>query len=240
MRGARLKLAGLVLAFVVAGGVLAAAASRFDLPEGPGRELVYGYCQTCHDLQSVEDSAGIRKGAWNAVLDNMTGFGLRINDDKRARILEYLGTYLGPKPPPAATKQEAVAAADKDDGLSVFNETCIACHEADGKGKPGKFPPLAANTDLFLSRDFPAFVVLNGIEGKIKVNAMTFNNVMPPFDFLEDAQIAAVLAYVRSTWGNDTIRPSGMADLGANDVKALRSMEMSSSAVGAMRQSLLH
>ncbi len=93
-----------VLSFVSAMALMTAAASaaqQFDLPQGPGRELVYGHCQTCHDLQSVLDSSGIPRGAWNAVLDNMKGFGLRISADQRAKILDYLGTYLGPKPPPA-------------------------------------------------------------------------------------------------------------------------------------------
>lgn len=238
MRSAGLSPLFLVFAFIGAGILPAWAAIRFELPEGPGRELVYGYCQTCHDLQSVEDSAGIRKGAWNAVLDNMAGFGLRISDEQRARILDYLGTYLGPSPP-TPTEPKAVAAVGKVDGKSVFNDTCIACHQEDGQGKPGEFPPLAANKDLFLSRDFPAFVVLNGIAAKIKVNETTFNKGMPPFDFLDDAEIAAVLAYVRSMWGNDTIRPAGMADLSAEDVKSLRAKEMSSADVGALRQSLL-
>jgi len=68
---------------------------------------------------------------------------------------------------------------------------------------------------------------------------MTFDNVMPPFDFLDDSQIAAVLAYVRTTWGNDAIRPGGMVDLRADDIKSLRSKEKSPTDVHAIRQSLL-
>jgi len=131
------------------------AAERFNLPEGPGRDLVYGHCQTCHDLQSVEDSAGIRRGAWDALLDNMKDYGLRISDEQRAKILDYLGTYLGPNPPPAAATAEAVAEPTAD-GAQVFQDTCIACHQEKGEGKPGEFPPLAKNPDLFLSPDFPA------------------------------------------------------------------------------------
>jgi mono/diheme cytochrome c family protein len=213
-----------------------AAADRFNLPAGQGRELVYGHCQTCHDLQSVEDSAGIRKGAWNAVLDNMYDFGLRISDDQRTRILDYLGTYLGPNPPESA---KTAIIVENTDGMAVFNDTCVACHQEDGTGKAGEFPPLAGNQDLFLSSDFPAYVVLFGIEGVIEVNGKSFDNVMPPFDFLDDEQIAAVLAYVRSNWGNDKKRTDDVQDTDSAEISKLRAREMSSEDVAALRKSLL-
>jgi mono/diheme cytochrome c family protein len=232
----------LIVACALAKTSLAVAADRFNLPVGPGRELVYGHCQTCHDLQSVVDSAGIRRGAWDAVLDNMRGFGLRISEQQRAKILDYLGSYLGPNPPPAepatAAAETGAAGGAPVDGAQVFDDTCIACHGADGMGKPGKFPPLAGNRDLFLAREFPAVVALNGIEGPIEVDGMAFANLMPPFDFLSDEEIAAVLRYVRSSWGNDAIRPSGFADLTAADVAALRAKPMSTTEVQAYRRSL--
>ncbi len=213
----------------------AAAQNRFDLPAGPGRDLVYGHCQTCHDLQSVVDSAGIRRGAWDAFLDNMKDYGLRISDDQRARILDYLATYMGPEAPPAPPVAEAVAAAD---GAQIYADTCIACHQEDGRGKPDEFPPFAGNSDLFLSPDFPATVVLNGIAGPIEVEGAAFDNEMPPFDFLSDDEIAAVIAYVRSEWGNDALRPSGFADVTADEVAALRAKPMASDEVHALRASL--
>jgi mono/diheme cytochrome c family protein len=215
-----------------------ADADRFNLPEGPGRELVYGYCQTCHDLQSVADSAGIRRGAWDAVLDNMKDFGLRITDGQRERILDYLGTYLGPNPPPATAPAPEVAAVNAD-GAAVFSDTCLACHGEDGTGKVDEFPPLAGNPDLFLSTDFPAYVVINGIEGKLSVRSMSVDNVMPPFDFLSDDQIAAVIAYVRSEWGNDALRPSGLTDPDAADVATVRGKPMTAADVAALRESLI-
>jgi mono/diheme cytochrome c family protein len=216
----------------------AIAAERFNLPQGTGRDLVYGHCQTCHDLQSVVDSAGIRRGAWDAVLDNMYGFGLRISDDQRAEILDYLAGYLGPSPPP---EEGAVATAEAGpvDGARIFEDTCIACHGADGRGKPEKFPPLAGNRDLFLAPDFPAMVALNGLEGQIAVDGQSFDNVMPPFDFLSDEEIAAVATYVRSAWGNDTIRPDGFGDVTAGEVAALRAKPMTAEDVHGVRNSLL-
>lgn len=215
------------------------AIDRFNLPEGPGRDLIYGHCQTCHDLQSVADSAGIRPGAWDAVLDNMRGFGLRISDDQRAKILGYLGTYLGPNPPASSDTGTAAPGEEAVSGVEVFNNTCIACHQEHGEGKKGEFPPLAGNADLFLAHDFPVMVAINGIEGKIEVNGQKFNNVMPPFDFLSDAELAAVVNYVRSSWGNEKLTPEGMAELTAADIAEARAKSENGVDAFKYRESLL-
>ncbi len=227
----------LVVAAAMLSAPAARSADRFNLPQGPGRDLIYGHCQTCHDLQSVADSAGIRRGAWDAVLDNMKGFGLRISDDQRAAILDYLGTYLGPNPPPEAPA--ATAKGGPADGADVFQATCIACHQAEGEGKPGEFPPLAGNRDLFLAPDFPAVVAVNGIEGPIEVGGQKIDNAMPPFDFLSDEEIAAVVNYVRSKWGNDALAPADMPPLDAAAVAKVREKPMTAQEVHALRESLL-
>ncbi len=216
----------------------ALAAQRFNLPDGQGRDLVYGHCQTCHDLQSIEDSSGIRRGAWNAVLDNMKGFGLRITDDQRARILDYLAMYLGPKPPPATAPAETPAATQTADGAEVFNNTCVACHQTDGKGKAGEFPPLAGNADLFLAPDFVPAVALNGLAGPIDINGQKLDKEMPAFDFLSDGEIAAVVNYVRSNWGNNAIKPSSFPDLMADEVATIRAKPKTPAEVHAYRASL--
>ncbi len=229
-----------VLSFVFATLLMSASASaaeRFNLPEGPGRDLVYGHCQTCHDLQSVLDSAGIRRGAWDAVLDNMKGFGLRISDDQRAKILDYLGTYLGPKPPPAGGGGGDVEVSSAD-GAQVYEDTCVACHQPDGKGKPGEFPPFAGNPDLFLAPDFPAVVALYGLEGAIDVEGQHLEAEMPSFDFLSDDEIAAVVHYIRTNFGNDAARPAGFADVTAAEVAARRAKPMTPAEVHDYRASL--
>lgn len=214
----------------------AAGASGFDLPAGPGRELVYGNCQTCHDLQSVVDSAGIRKGAWGAVLDNMKGFGLRLTDAQRSQILDYLGTYLGPNPP--AQEHPAVAAAGSASGEAVFGNICIACHQPDGRGKGNDFPPLAGNPDLFLSREYPALVVLNGIAGPLQVEGRSFDSAMPSFASLSDAEVAAVIRYVRDAWGNGKLKPGDLGTLAAGDIAELRRKPLSPGEVHRKREEL--
>ncbi len=228
----RLALAGLLALAPAAAG----AAQAFDLPDGPGRALVYGHCQTCHDLQSVLDSARIRRGAWDAVLDNMRDFGLRITADQRSEILDYLATYLGPEPPPEVAPAAVASAAD---GAAVYAETCTACHQPDGTGKPGEFPPLANNPDLFLSPEFPALVALNGLAGPIDVGDAHVDGEMPSFDFLSDAEITAVVAYVRGKWGNAALAPADLPPLTADDVAAARGRQLTPAGVHDLRGSLL-
>jgi mono/diheme cytochrome c family protein len=126
------------------------------------------------------------------------------------------------------------ALAQPPDGRAVFNAQCIACHQPDAKGVPGQFPPLAGNPDIFLARDFPARVVLFGMEGKITVKDQVIDGAMPPLgDILKDDEIAAVVNFVRGGFGNDalapqaskTLAPKTMAPLDAATVAGLRKMK---------------
>jgi mono/diheme cytochrome c family protein len=113
--------------------------------------------------------------------------------------------------------------AEQPDGGAIFNEQCAACHQADAKGLPGNFPPLAGNPDLFLARDFPVRVVLFGMSGKIEVLGQTIDGVMPPVgENLEDAQVAAVVNFVRGAFGNDKMAPKSMPPVDSATVAALR------------------
>jgi cytochrome c5 len=90
------------------GGVLvafAAAAGLTELPDGPNRELVSKVCQSCHDLQMVLDAAGSSRADWNMSLDEMTANGMNVSAGERAKIIDYLSTYLGPSRPPDASRQ---------------------------------------------------------------------------------------------------------------------------------------
>ncbi len=86
-------------------------------------------------------------------------------------------------------------------GKTVYSNNCAACHQPDGKGIPGAFPPLA-NADYF-NADWKRTIdtVKNGKTGKITVNGSVFNGVMPSLG-LSDEDIANVLTYVSHNWGN--------------------------------------
>ena len=90
------------------------------------------------------------------------------------------------------------------DGGQLYTLYCSACHAADGKGATGgTFPPLAESPWLGGDPDRAVKVVLHGLHGPVDVLGKTYNLEMPPQGaMLPDDQIAAILTYVRSSWGN--------------------------------------
>ncbi|HOV58683.1 MAG TPA: cytochrome D1 domain-containing protein, partial [Rhodanobacteraceae bacterium] len=102
-------------------------------------------------------------------------------------------------------------------GEAAFKANCAACHQPDGKGLAGAFPPLASSDYLNARKatDIAGFV-LKGVQGEITVNGAKYNGVMPALSHLADADIAAIVNYVYASWGN-----SG-ASLRTEDVSALR------------------
>lgn len=86
-------------------------------------------------------------------------------------------------------------------GKNVYQQNCAACHQMDGKGIPGAFPPLA-NSDYFNADWKRAIdVVKNGKKGAITVNGAPYNGVMPALG-MSDEDIANVLTYISHSWGN--------------------------------------
>ncbi|MGH7067743.1 MAG: c-type cytochrome [Acetobacteraceae bacterium] len=223
------------LAFVMFPVAGALAAGVGGLPPGPGRDLVYATCQTCHSLDALTESAGVGRDAWSGILASMRQYGLSVTPANEAKILGYLATYLGPHPPPAAPAATPESAPKSIDGKALFETNCSTCHQANGEGSEGYFPPLSGNRDLFLSRVYPAYVVLNGLSGEITVGGHSFNGQMPSFAQLSDAEIAAIVTYIRSAWNNQALQPHDMPPIDAEAVKQARAKPMSPAAVHAYR-----
>jgi nitrite reductase (NO-forming) len=87
-------------------------------------------------------------------------------------------------------------------GKVVFDKVCIACHQANGQGIPGAFPPLAKSDYLNANPNRAIKGVVKGLSGPITVNGKKFNGAMPAQP-LSDQQIADVFTYVYSSWGNN-------------------------------------
>ena len=98
----------------------------------------------------------------------------------------------------------AVAAtATETKGAEVFMQRCSQCHATTGLGN-GPYPPLAGNPDV-TAADTAGLIstVLHGRTGPIAINGTTYSGTMPAWDkTLSNAEIAAVLTYVRSAWNN--------------------------------------
>nr|WP_316640907.1 copper-containing nitrite reductase [uncultured Roseateles sp.] len=103
-------------------------------------------------------------------------------------------------------------------GEALFAGTCSVCHQANGAGLPGVFPPLAKSDYLAADVKRAMSAVLHGLSGKVKVNGQEYNSVMPPMNQLNDDEVANILTYVMNSWGN----PGG--SVSTDDVKKQRAI----------------
>lgn len=95
-----------------------------------------------------------------------------------------------------------VAAPATFDGAAVFASRCASCHQANGQGLPGAFPPLAGSPYVTHASAPIVDILLRGLDGPVTVGGQPFNGVMPSFATASDAELAAVISYVRGAFGN--------------------------------------
>ncbi|WP_267740352.1 copper-containing nitrite reductase [Myroides injenensis] len=89
-----------------------------------------------------------------------------------------------------------------NDGKNIFTRTCFACHQSEGQGIEGIFPPLAKSDYLNADVNRAIKTVINGLQGEITVNNVKYNSIMTSQN-LSDQEIADVLTYVYNSWGNN-------------------------------------
>ncbi len=103
---------------------------------------------------------------------------------------------------PAAAQSAATTAAASP-GETAYTANCASCHQANGKGLTGSFPPLAGNPAVTGDPTKLIHIVKYGLSGKIMVGPDSFNGIMPPWaSQLSDDAIAGVVTYIRTSWGN--------------------------------------
>lgn len=127
--------------------------------------------------------------------------------------LQAIAVYLKSLPPmPARPRKSGAdpASAIFNRGAAVYERHCADCHADDGKGTPGSWPALAGNRAITMdSVTNPIRLILSGgYPPATAGNPRPFG--MPPFaQVLSDADVAAVLTYVRGSWGNSApeVRP---------------------------------
>ena len=99
---------------------------------------------------------------------------------------------------------------------------CFTCHQANGEGLAGQFPPLAGSDWVLGDKDRLIKISMYGLMGEIEVNGIKYNNVMAPPGIppgsLTDEQIANVLTYIRNDWGNSApaVSPEEVATIRAS------------------------
>lgn len=161
---------------------------------------------------------------------------LYISDSVEGRIWKV--TYQGKKEDFGEKQLLAMAArkklshirtpdVDKDNllpknlvgGAKIYQQYCSACHQMNGKGASGRFPPLIETDWVTGDKERLIKVLLNGMEGSLKIDDEVYNGVMPQHSFLKDKEIAQVLTYIRSSFGNEA------SEVSENEVQQQRRVQ---------------
>lgn len=122
---------------------------------------------------------------------------------------------IDPKAEKTVVKPNKSLAEKIKSGKDIYTKTCFACHQANGEGIAGAFPPLAKSDYLNADVKRSIGIVLNGKTGEITVNGKKYNSVMTKQTLSSD-EIADVMTYVYNSWGNNKTNVS------VSDVDAVR------------------
>ena len=99
--------------------------------------------------------------------------------------------------------REAVVIDYYAEGESLYSN-CMACHQQNGQGLLGVFPPLAGS-EYVVGEDasLPVKIILAGLNGPVTVKGVQYNGAMPAFGALGDRAVAGLTTYIRANWGNE-------------------------------------
>lgn len=100
--------------------------------------------------------------------------------------------------PQTADSNQAAAA----DGKALYAAQCAACHQANGQGVPGVFPPLDGSEWVQGEPRILANILLHGINGELEVAGQKYQGMMPAFSQLSDNELAETITYIRAAWSN--------------------------------------
>lgn len=131
---------------------------------------------------------------------------LYVLDNNKGRIwrITYTGREAAPADVPVqpADDRTLIIAASQGRGGEVYMSYCATCHQAEGGGVPGEFPPLMESDWVIGDKGRLIRTVLHGMRGPIEVHGERYDELMPAHGFLDDEDVAALLTFVRSSFGN--------------------------------------
>jgi mono/diheme cytochrome c family protein len=126
-------------------------------------------------------------------------------------------------------------------GPEIYAKLCSSCHAPDGRSLATLAPPLAGHAVRILEaggRSHLIKIVLNGMSGPIEVGGRTYNDMMTPLRYLKDEQVADVLNFVLTSWGNDALLPDGHQPFRPDEVAKEREPVLSPKDMAARRPKL--
>jgi mono/diheme cytochrome c family protein len=119
-----------------------------------------------------------------------------------AGTLSLLGVLLLSAARPSQAPAQGGLKASMDRGKVVYQQRCLACHQADAGGVENMNPPLVKTTYVLGNKTALVKILLNGLTGGVTINGDSYHNNMPSQADLTDQQIADVLTFVRNNFGN--------------------------------------
>ncbi|MCM4150387.1 cytochrome C [Arenibacter sp. N53] len=160
------------------------------------------------DSMYISDS--VKGKIWKIIFDgDKDNFGQeQLAEMEKRKLLSHIRT-------PDETKDNLMV-GEFTGGQKTYYTYCSPCHQKDGKGATGRFPTLNGTEWVIGDKERLINIVLKGMEGSIVVNDEVFNGVMPQHSFLSDTEIADLLTYIRTNFGNDA------GEVKAEEVKKLR------------------
>ena len=178
----------------------------------------------------VPFAEGAPTGAWEVFADGFKGFAtlyersnalyrpqsvfvhpdgsLYILDNNKGRVwrVTYSGDDAGRRQatrPQFEDDRDLMVAASQGTGAEIYLAQCATCHQGQGGGVPGTFPPLTDSDWVSGDKGRLIATVLHGLQGPIEINGELYDELMPGYAFLDDEDIAALLTFVRSSFGNN-------------------------------------
>ncbi|HEX6982608.1 MAG TPA: cytochrome c [Balneolaceae bacterium] len=113
-------------------------------------------------------------------------------------------SFYSPKTASTGPVEKPSLEAKANVGATLYRTSCATCHQANGMGVPGAFPPLAG--DPVVTAEDPnrhIEIILYGLQGKA-INGVDYATIMPPFaEQLSDEEVAAIINHERTSWGNN-------------------------------------
>lgn len=170
---------------------------RQDPNTGLGR---WSEPQIVQFLKTGRNAHAVVYGSMTEAFNNSTQF---MQDDDLAAIARYLKSLPGDPQRDGTPWQYQAATASTGPGAHTYVTRCASCHGLDGKGQPEWMPPLAGATSALAKESASAInITLNGSQRVVAAGVPDAYR-MPAFrEQLSDQEIADVLSYMRSTWGN--------------------------------------
>jgi mono/diheme cytochrome c family protein len=102
-----------------------------------------------------------------------------------------------PSPPPTA----ADSSAGSGSGVRLYAGNCVGCHQENGQGIPGVYPSLVASPAVLGDPGLLAAWIVKGRRPPV-TPAGRFPTIMPQFVWMKPNDVAALLTYLRSSFGN--------------------------------------